>query len=154
MKGSMKTKYLIDRFVDSLEDPVTIPAEIAGGIRMTVEDFSARFEKLVEAIASQKPQPDKWSRKEILGHPKDMNFLPYEQMAWVNIQKYNSRAWKELLILWKSYNFHVAHIVENMPVDCLQLSCKIGTGEPMTIGYIVVDYLGHIQHHLRQIENM
>lgn len=171
MKGSMKTKYPINRFVDSLEDPVTIPAKIAGGIRMTVEDFSSRCGNLDEAAASQKPQPDKWSRNEILGHlidsasnnhqrfvraqySKDMNFLPYEQMMWVNIQKYNSRAWKELLILWKSYNFHIAHIIENMPVDCLQISCKIGTGEPMTLGYIVVDYLGHIQHHLRQIEQM
>ena len=167
----MKTKYPIERFVDSLEDPAVIPAKIAGGIRMTVEDFAARFENLDEAKASHKSQPDKWSRKEILGHlidsasnnhqrfvraqySKDTNFLPYEQMSWVNIQKYNSRTWKELLTLWKSYNFHIAHVVENMPVDCLQLSCKIGTGDPVTIAYVIVDYLGHIQHHLRQIEQM
>jgi hypothetical protein len=171
MKGSMKTKYPIERFVDSLEDPVTMPAKIAGGIRMTVEDFTARFENVEEAKASQNPQADKWSRKEILGHlidsasnnhqrfvraqySKDTNFLPYEQMMWVKIQKYNSRTWKELLNLWMTYNFHIAHVVENMPADCLLQSCKIGTGEPMTIGYVVVDYLGHIQHHLRQIEQM
>ncbi len=167
----MKTKYPIDRFVGSLEDPVTIPAKIAGGIRMTVEDFSLRFGNLDEATASQKTRPDKWTRKEILGHlidsasnnhqrfvraqySKDTNFLPYEQMTWVNIQKYNSRTWKEILSLWMSYNYHIAHVVENMPADCLQRSCKIGTGEPVTIGYVVVDYLGHIQHHLRQIEQM
>ena len=171
MKGRMKTKYPIERFVDSLENPVTISTKIAEGIRMTVEDFAAGFENVDEAKASQKPKPDKWSRKEILGHlidsasnnhqrfvraqySKDTNFLPYEQMTWVKIQKYNSRTWKELLILWKSYNLHIAHIVENMPVDCLQLSCKIGTGEPVTIAYVLVDYLGHIQHHLRQIEKM
>jgi hypothetical protein len=167
----MKTKYPIERFVDSLENPAAIPAKIADGIRMTVEDFAARFENVDEAKASQKPKSDKWSKKEILGHlidsasnnhqrfvraqySKDTNFLPYEQMTWVTIQKYNSRTWKELLTLWMSYNFHIAYIVRNMPADCLQLSCTIGTGEPVTIGYIVADYLGHIQHHLRQIEQM
>jgi hypothetical protein len=167
----MKTKYPIDRFVDTLEDPSAIPAKIPCGIRKTVEDFAARFENFDEAKASQKPSPDKWSRKEILGHlidsasnnhqrfvraqyAKDTNFLPYEQMTWVNIQNYNSRTWKELLTLWKSYNFHIAHVVENMPAGCLQVMCTIGLGEPVTIGYVVVDYLGHIQHHLRQIEHM
>ena len=148
-----------------------IPKKIAGGLRKTVEDFALRFNNLDEAKASKKLQPDKWSRKEILGHlidsasnnhqrfvrvqySKDTNFLPYEQMTWVNIQKYNSRTWKELLSLWKSYNFHIAHIIENMPTECLQISCTIGMGEPVTIGYVVMDYLGHIQHHLRQIEEL
>jgi DinB superfamily len=167
----LKTKYPIERFVETLKDQFTISRKIADGIRKTVKDFAERFDNLDEAKASQKPQPEKWSRKEILGHLIDSAannhqrfvrvqylktiILPsYEQKEWVNIQHYNSRSWKELLLLWKSYNFHLAHILDHMPAECLHVSCTIGSGEPLTIGYIVVDYLGHLQHHLWQIEQM
>jgi hypothetical protein len=167
----MKTKYPIERFVDSLEDPIAILGKIAHGIRKTVENFADRYDTMDEVKSSHKPLPGKWSRKEILGHlidsaannhqrfvrvqySKDTNFLPYEQKEWVNIQKYNSRTWKDLLLFWKSYNFHLARIIDQMPAECLQISCTIGLGESVTIEYVVVDYLGHIQHHLRQIEQM
>lgn len=170
-KDSMKTKYPIERFVDTLEDPFTIPEKIANGIRKTVEDFAERLENLDEAKASRKPRPDKWSRKEILGHLidsasnnhqrfiraqylKDLNFPSYEQNEWVQLQQYSLRTWKELSTLWKSYNFHLAHIISCMPTACLEKSCIIGFGEPMTIRYVVVDYLGHLQHHIRQIDQM
>jgi hypothetical protein len=167
----MKTKYPIEQYVDSLENQSTISGKIADGIRKTVEDFIRRFDNLDEVKASQKPQHDKWSRKEILGHLidsaannhqrfvraqylKTINLPSYEQKEWVNIQQYGSRTWKELLVFWKSYNFHLAHILSHMPAECLQISCTIGSGEPLTIGYFVVDYLGHLQHHLMQIEQM
>ncbi len=167
----MKTKYPINHFVENLEDQSTIPGRIAEGIRRTVEDFAGRFDNLDEAKASQKFRPDEWSRKEILGHlidsaanniqrfvraqyQKTVSLPAYEQKEWVNIQQYNTRSWEELLLFWKSYNLHLAHIVCNMPAECLQISCTIGSNEPTTIGYVVVDYLGHLQHHLRQIEQI
>jgi hypothetical protein len=171
MQDSIKTKYPINRFVGNIEDQSEIPGKIADGIRETVKDFKNRFGDLDEAKASQKSRPDKWSRKEILGHLidsaannhqrfvraqyiKTVNLPNYEQMDWVNIQQYHLRPWKELLLLWKSYNLHLAHIIEHMPVKYLEVSCTIGPNEPTKIGYIMVDYLGHIQHHLRQIEEM
>ncbi len=167
----MKTKYPIERFVDKIDGLSTIPKKIADGIIKTVEDFAERYENLNEAKASQKPRPDKWSRKEILGHlidsaannhqrfvrvqyMNDLNLPPYEQIEWVKIQQYNLCTWKELLTLWKSYNFHLAHIIKHMPIECLEASFTIGSGEPVTIGYVIVDYLGHMQHHLQQIEQM
>jgi hypothetical protein len=167
----MKTKYPIYHFVDNLEDQSAIPEKIADGIRKTVEDFTNRFDNLDDVKASQKSMPDKWSRKEILGHLidsasnnhqrfvraqylKTVNLPDYAQMEWVTIQQYNSRNWKELLLFWKSYNLHLAHSIDHMPAECLQISCTLGSNEPTTIRYIMVDYLGHIQHHLRQIEQM
>jgi len=167
----LKIKYPIEHYVDALDDQSMISGKIANGIRKTIEDFTERFDNLDEAKASQKPRPDKWSRKEILGHLidsasnnhqrfvraqylKTINLPSYEQKEWVNIQQYGSRTWRELLALWKSYNLHLSHILDHMPTECLQISCTIGSDEPLTIGYIVVDYLGHLQHHLRQIEQM
>jgi hypothetical protein len=167
----MKTKYPIEHFVDTLEDQSKIPIKIAEGIRKTVEDFTRRFNILDNQKASKKSQPDKWSKKEILGHLidsasnnhqrfvraqylKTVNLPSYEQKDWVDIQQYSSRTWQELLEFWGSYNYHLAHIINHMSIESLQISCNIGSGEPLPIGYIVVDYLGHMQHHLRQIENM
>ena len=171
MKGYMKTKYPINHFVDNTEDKSTITVKIADGIRKTVEDFTGRFGNLDEAKASHKSKPDKWSRKEILGHLIDsaannhqrfvraqylkaVDLPNYEQVDWVNMQKYDQRTWKELLLFWKSYNLHLAHIIYRMPVECLQVPCVLGSNEPTTIGCIMADYLGHIQHHLRQIEEI
>jgi hypothetical protein len=170
-KEIMKTKYAIEHFVETIDDDSTIPQNIAHGIRRTVEDFAARLENFDDAKASQKTHPDTWSRKEILGHLidsasnnhqrfvrvrylKDTNFLSYEQKEWVSIQRYNSCSWKELMDFWKSYNLHLARVIENMPIDCLQVSGTLGTYGQVTIGYIIVDYLGHMQHHLRQIDQM
>jgi hypothetical protein len=167
----MRTKYRVELDTDILDDQLASPGKIANGIRRTVEDFILRFNDLDEAKASQKSQPETWSPKEILGHLIDsaannhLRFvraqylktviLPsYEQKEWVQIQQYRLRPWNDLLVLWKTYNFHLAHILDHMPAECLQASCTIGLGEPVTIGYVVVDYLGHLQHHLRQIERM
>jgi len=167
----MKTKYPIDRFVEPLDEVSSIPEKIADGIRKTVADFTVRFENLDEGTASQKPYPDKWSRKEILGHLldsasnnhqrfvraqylKDTNFLSYEQETWVKIQTYHSRSWKDLLDFWKSYNLHLAHVIETIPTESLGVSGTVGSYGQVTIGYLIVDYLGHMQHHLRQIGQM
>ena len=167
----MKTKYPIIRFVQSIDHNSEIPVKIADGIRKTVEDFYDRYKNLDETVASQKSDSEKWSRKEILGHLLDsasnnqqrfvraqyeqtINFLSYAQQDWVSIQKYNSRSWKELLDFWKSYNLHLAHIIKNMPMDCLEVSGTMGSYGKVTIGYVVVDYLGHMQHHIRQIDRM
>ena len=167
----MVTKYPVQRFVEKIDTPSEIPDKISDGVKMTVVDFTKRFENLDEARATQKPGPDKWSRKEILGHLLDsaannhqrfvraqytseLSNLSYQQNDWVNIQQYNSRSWKELLIFWKSYNDHLAHIIKKMPLASLDVPYKLGSGEQVTIGYIVVDYLGHMQHHIRQIERM
>jgi hypothetical protein len=167
----MKTKYPIERHVDKIDNLSEIPKKISDGIRKTIEDFAGRFENLDDAKASQKPQPDKWSRKEILGHlidsasnnhqrfvraqyVKDFSFPPYEQTEWVKIQHYGSCPWIELLTFWKSYNLHLAHIISCLPKECLKVPYRLGSGDLVTIGYVVVDYLGHMQHHLRQIEQM
>ena len=167
----MVTKYPLQRFVDKIDTPVEIPEKISDGLKKTVDDFMKRFEHMDETRTSQKPGPDKWSRKEILGHLLDsaannhqrfvraqytteLSHLSYQQNEWVKIQQYHSRPWKELLVFWKSYNDHLAHIIRNMSRKSLDMPYTLGSGEQVTIGYIVVDYLGHMQHHIRQIEQM
>ncbi len=165
----MITKYPIKNFVDKINDPSEIPAKISKGVIETVNNFVESHRSLDESAASYKPEPQKWSKKEILGHLIDSasnnhqrfvraqylnstELISYEQNEWVQIQQYNKRSWKELVELWKSYNQHLAHIIAEIPTRYLDLTFTIGSNEPVSLGYIIVDYLGHMQHHIDQID--
>jgi hypothetical protein len=165
----MKTKYPIKNFVDEINEISEIPYKISAGIGKTVDHFVQKFQNINDSDASAKADPQKWSCKEILGHLIDSaannhqrfvraqyensnTLISYEQTEWVKIEKHNERSWKELLLLWQSYNLHLAHIVSKIPLQYLNISFIIGSNETVTLGYIITDYLGHMQHHIDQIE--
>ena len=56
-----------------------------------------------------------------------------------------------LVALWTAYNRHLAHVIRRIPSETLANKCELAPGKVLTLGYIVDDYLGHLEHHLRQI---
>src|SRR5688572_29978513 len=123
---------------------------------------------IAEERASTARAPGKWSPKEILGHLIDsatnnhqrfvraqaggaLRLPGYEQEQWVAAQRYRDRTWRELVELWYAYNRHIAHVIAAIPEDRRETRCNIGDSPPVTLTYIALDYVGHIQHHLRQI---
>ena len=146
---------------------VIIANEMVGA----VETASAKLKLLQETEVTLKPHPNKWSKKEILGHLMDSAsnnnqrfvraqlteesgefvFPGYDQDEWVRRQDYNSRPWIELVELWRLYNRHVAHALRSIADEKLETRCRIGTGGPVTLGFIAEDYLTHMKHHLAQL---
>lgn len=118
---------------------------------------------------STKPAPDKWSKKEIMGHLCDSaminlqrfirctyeeNFkLVYEQDDWVKAQHYQEMTQDEVLQLWKILNLQIIHVLDNYPTDRMQAQCDSGKTEVKlhTVEWLANDYLEHLQHHLNQI---
>ncbi len=131
------------------------------------------FLKYPDGELRRKPAPEKWSKKEILGHLIDsaannhhrfvkIQFLPspfnvdgYAQDDWVGIQKYNEKDSKELVNLWKVYNEHLLFIMQNTPDKNLDLKieadCLSDKGDTFFI--LMKDYVDHLDHHLKQIFN-
>jgi len=89
-----------------------------------------------EELVSAKPNPDKWSKKEILGHLIDsaannhrrfmiaqsqtnLIFSGYAQDQWVEYQDYQHAEWKELVTLFITYNKHVCRVIDNIPKGVL-----------------------------------
>src|SRR5713101_6343063 len=87
---------------------------VASHLRDTIEAAKPRLLSMAESYASEKPYPDKWSIKEILGHLVDsagnnhqrivrmqevanIGTFSYAQLHWVNSQHYRSEAWDDLV---------------------------------------------------------
>lgn len=121
-----------------------------------------------ESESSTRPAPDKWSKKEILGHLVDsasnnhqrfvraqlsseIRLPEYEQDHWVRAQSYQTESWEDILELWKSFNLHLLHVAARIPVDKTNSLCFIGESEPVTLEFLFSGYVHHLKHHLQQI---
>ncbi|HVH11740.1 MAG TPA: DinB family protein [Longimicrobium sp.] len=141
-----------------------VAEELVQVVRLAAADLRG----IAPDAAMERPAPGKWSRKEILGHLVDsasnnhqrfvraqegaeMRGPGYAQDHWVAVQDYQGRDWQELIALWEAYNLHLAHGIRAIPAPRLATPCIIADREPVTLLYVVQDYLDHLKHHLRQI---
>lgn len=139
------------------------------------EALSARVEAATPRLlardpgdVARRPSPSRWSPIEIVGHLVDSaannhqrfvraregvanDFPGYDQDAWVERQRYVTAEWRGLVTLWSRYNLHLAHVVAGLPHGVLASTCRVGGGGPVTVAWLVTDYLDHLRHHLRQL---
>jgi GrpB-like predicted nucleotidyltransferase (UPF0157 family) len=142
--------------------------DLARALRDEVEQAAAPLGAIGETEAARDRGPGKWTKKEILGHlidsaannhqrfvraPSADRFVwpGYEQEIWVAAHRYRQRPWSELVDLWVALNRHVAQVMEHVRPECLQTRCVIGGGEPVSLEWLMRDYLRHMRHHLAQI---
>ena len=122
-----------------------------------------------ESKAQQRPAADTWSPKEELGHLIDsavnnhVRFVAaslqnefqgpgYAQDGWVGAHGYQQIPLATLIDLWESHNTLLVAVVQRIPEEKLAVLCKIGDGEAVTLGFLVEDYIVHMQHHLDHLQ--
>jgi DinB superfamily len=142
--------------------------QTANELKDIVNQVLPLLSDITEEEAAQKPNPHKWSKKEILGHLIDsacnnqqkfvrtmaqpqLQFVGYAQNHWVKAQHYASANWKLITTLWAAYNLHLAHVLENTDPSVLQNTITIEGAGPFTLEFIMKDYAEHLKHHLLQI---
>jgi len=142
--------------------------DIARQIRSLISKLEPQLSRMNHDEMGLKPDPHEWSKKEILGHLIDSaannhqrfvravnkvadQFPTYDQDGWVRIQRYNEMPWSFLVTFWSAYNSHLCHIIECIPKDAESSPCNIGKEEPVTLEFVVRDYLRHLQHHLKDM---
>ncbi len=141
---------------------------IAQQIRSILTAVEPRLLQMDPEEAGLKTDPDKWSKKEILGHLIDsaannhqrfiraayhvaMEFPPYGPNEWVRIQRYNEAPWPLLVTLWAAYNRHLCRVIECIPAETESSPCNIGKEQPVPLRFVVEDYLRHLRHHINKI---
>ena len=153
--------------------------ELSNQLKAVLKDSHTQLLEIDEKMASPKPNPDKWSKKEIIGHlidsasnnhqrfvrvqfKDDLIFEGYVQDDWVKVQDYQGRRWSDLVEVWYSYNNHLVDVIANIPTSVLELERAkhnlhkiafktIPQKQPTTLDYFISDYIVHLEHHLMQI---
>jgi len=75
----------------------------------------------------------------------------YEQEPWVELHGYRDADWNELLQTWQIMNRRLAGLVARIPAGRYASMCVIGNGPPVTLQFLIEDYLSHLNHHIEQI---
>jgi hypothetical protein len=147
--------------------------------RQTIDSASQQLLQISEAQSEQPRSEEGWSSKQIIGHlidsatnnharfvlaqlKEDLLFPGYEQNGWVQVQKYQSASWARLIDLWRAYNLHLLHVMSCTPKEKLSNRCTqhslqtiafqtVSEKEPVTLEYLMTDYIVHLKHHLSQI---
>ena len=133
-----------------------------------ISTYISLLEKLTEENASPKPLPDKWSRKELVGHMVDSAqnnirrfivaqyetnpAISYAQDHWVAAADYQHYPIQDLIQLWILLNRHLVRVLKNIPVD--MYSNEVLTGSRHSIEWLAADYNKHLLHHLHQVLNL
>ncbi|WP_143310101.1 DinB family protein [Chitinophaga vietnamensis] len=124
------------------------------------------LQQIDEASFTFKPQPAKWSKKEILGHLIDsaannhQRFvrtqfeeapaIAYDQNQWNTFSYHQQIDTQQLISFWTAYNKQLLALASLIPASLLGRECNV-KGTMFTLEFIITDYVSHLEHHLRQI---
>jgi hypothetical protein len=148
-------------------------------LRSLVEHATPALLALSEDASARPRAPGKWSPREVIGHlidsasnnhqrfvraqfQEDLVFPGYDQDAWVKAQHYQSTPWRELVALWRGFNLHLVRVMVVTPASTRRqvrhrhnlddIAWRtVPREQPTTLEYFMCDYVGHLQHHLRQV---
>src|SRR3982750_1877220 len=138
---------------------------IASKLDNIIDEYLPQLQAQNEEECAYKSSPDKWSKKEILGHLIDsaqsnirrfivaqyeeQPFIKYNQDAWVAITGYQEHEFKSIVDLWRLMNLHIVRILSNLTPDMAQRTVK--TNEVRTVEWLAIDYIKHLKHHVHQV---
>ncbi|MBV7509788.1 DinB family protein [Bacillus sp. sid0103] len=139
---------------------------VINGINHWIHTLPNEYNSMSAIEISNRPSPNKWSKKEILGHLCDSainnieRFVKiqyeeqpyvmqsYNQEQWMVVQNYQERPLDEILTLFQTLNKQIINIIMNTPTEKLTYLCDIGNNHQKTLEWLIQDYLEHMEHHI------
>lgn len=158
---------------------MSVPQPYVDVLIRTVDAAVPALTAIGDEASAVRPAPGKWSPREVIGHlidsasnnhqrfvragmQDDLVFNGYDQDQWVEIQRYRDAPWIEIIQLWAGFNRQLARVMSAIP-EAVRLKSHsrhnlhqiawqaVAPGDPATLDFFMADYVGHLQHHLRQV---
>jgi hypothetical protein len=153
----------------------SIAEKIEKMVTQLAHTFRSGLAEIHEAIAAipakQAGEPwceGGWTRKQVLGHMLDsaannrQRFVRaaidgryqgpgFAQQAWVDAHGYAGQAWETLIGWWNTEHEILASVVDRIPEERLEASCIVGDDAPVTLRFLIEDYLRHQRGHAKQL---
>lgn len=125
----------------------------------------------IDSITLEERKPEKWSKKEIIGHLIDsavhnlvrfteINYLekpyrhrPYNQIDLVNLNQYQTMDIKDLTQLWFSINSQIIRIMKSVDEKALDYKIILSDESMIDLRFLMTDYVDHLEHHIKQLRS-
>jgi hypothetical protein len=138
---------------------------LANFLTETIEREIPNLRAITEEQSTLRRGEGKWCPREELGHLIDSasnNHIRFVRTTldgefrgpsyladdWVRLHGYRDISWESIVALWLRFNKLLTTLVDRIPEDALHSPCYIGSGEPSNLGFVIEDYVLHMQHHL------
>ncbi len=113
--------------------------------------------------------PEKWSKKQILGHlvdsginnlrrfteiqfkDKPYKIIPYNQDELVKANDYQGSDIEEILSFWLAINERIKVIMKQQTEKSLNYKIVLYEDKFSDLKFLMEDYVDHLEHHLNQI---
>jgi hypothetical protein len=145
-----------------------MPTQLAQDFQTDLDGLLAELLTVSPALADTPWRTGGWTRKQVLGHLLDsaannrQRFVraategqyagpKYAQDAWVAAHGYGAQSWDALLRWWKAEHEILAAVVERIPEERLEARCLVGDDAPVTLRFLIEDYIRHQRWHMAQL---
>jgi hypothetical protein len=142
--------------------------ESARRFRIGLEEIREAIGAVPVELAGERWRDGGWTRKQILGHMLDsaannrQRFVRaaidghykgpgYAQQAWVDAHGYAEQEWETLIGWWNTEHEILASVVDRIPEERLEASCVVDDDAPVTLRFLIGDYLHHQKGHAKQL---
>jgi DinB superfamily len=145
-----------------------VPNGVAVRFRDGLNGVEGVLRTLPPELACVPWRPGGWTRAQIVGHLLDsatnnrQRFVraategsyagpQYAQDAWVEAHGYADQPWETLLGWWRTEHEILMAVVDRIPEERLDARCVLDDEAPVTLQFLIEDYVEHQQWHLKQL---
>lgn len=134
-----------------------------------ISEYAQKFAAIPQDQFKAKPNPEKWSKQEVLGHLIDSahsnlrrfivgqysqnDKIVYDQDFWNSSNGYQEMMQGDVVTLWVLINKQICTVLGNMPAE--KYNNLVDTGKESvslkTLQWLADDYVKHMKHHFNQI---
>src|SRR5436853_2775697 len=127
-------------------------------IKYIINECPDMIKSIPDAEFSKKPAPEKWSKKELLGHicdsavnnlgrfvraqfePQPFKLIKYDQNNWVKMNNYQEDSRGNIISFWIILNNRTIDVLSKIPEEKLGNQCDLGEEGTKTLLWLIEDY--------------